>query len=87
MDVHAPQQPHTSCLYAVVQAVESHEIRVRRSDNTERRISLMGGDLATGGYLPLLQPGHKLHLLDATDDGITLLPRFIVAEPDFLLSE
>lgn len=85
MDVHAPQQPHTSCLYAVVQAVESHEIRVRRSDNTERRISLMGGDLATGGYLPLLQPGNKLHLLDATDDGISLLPRFIVAEPDFLI--
>lgn len=85
MDVHTPQQPDTSCIYAVVQAVESDGIRVRRSDLTERRISFMGGDIATRDYLSLLQPGNNLHLLDVVDDGTTLHPRFIVAEPDFLV--
>lgn len=85
MDVHTPQQPDTSCIYAVVQAVERDGIRIRRPDQSERRISFMGGDIATGGYLPLLQPGNNLYLLDSIDDGTALHPRFIVVEPDFLI--
>lgn len=85
MDVHTPQQPDTSCIYAVVQAVECGGIRIRRPDQSERRISFMGGDIATGGYLPLLQPGNNLYLLDSIDDGTALHPRFIVVEPDFLI--
>ena len=73
MDVHTPQQPDTSCIYAVMQAVERDEIRIRRPDQSERRISFMGGDIATGGYLPLLQPGNNLYLLDSIDrrNGLT----------------
>ncbi len=75
----------TSCMEVVVTEVGNDSMMVRCADGSTRHLSFLQGDMATGGYLSLLRPSTKLHLLGVADDGERLLPQYIIVEPDYLL--
>lgn len=76
---------HDACLRVTVAGCDSSAVTVQCADNRMRRVPFLEGDMARAGYMPLLRPGITLNLLDAVDDGSSLMPRFIVVEPDYLV--